>query len=72
MLTSDTPMSPHPSVVFTRLDAAEAILLHLGTKRYYSLNETGARVDERRPGASRGHRVSHPVEGHLHAGSGET
>jgi hypothetical protein len=29
-------------VVFTRLDAAEAVLLHLETKRYYSLNETGA------------------------------
>ena len=42
MLTSDTPVRPHPSVVFTRLDAAEAVLLHLETKRYYSLNETGA------------------------------
>jgi hypothetical protein len=46
MLTSDTPVRPHPSVVFTRLDAAEAVLLHLGTKRYYSMNETGARVWE--------------------------
>jgi hypothetical protein len=72
MLTSDTPVRPHPSVVFTCLDAAEAALLHLGTKRYYALNETGARVDERRPGASRRHRASHPAEGRLYAGSGET
>lgn len=46
MLTADTPVRPHPSVVFTRLDATEAVLLHLETKRYYSLNETGARVWE--------------------------
>jgi hypothetical protein len=46
MLTSDTLVCPHPSVVFTRLDATEAVLLHLETKRYYSLNETGARVWE--------------------------
>jgi hypothetical protein len=46
MLTSDTTVRPHPSVVFTRLDAAEAVLLHLETKRYYSLNETGARLWE--------------------------
>jgi coenzyme PQQ synthesis protein D (PqqD) len=46
MLTSDTPVRPHPSVVFTRLDATEAVLLHLGTKRYYSLHETGALVWE--------------------------
>jgi hypothetical protein len=46
MLTADTPVRPHPSVVFTRLDAAEAVLLHLGTKRYYSVNETGARLWE--------------------------
>jgi hypothetical protein len=36
----------HPSVVFTRLNDTEAVLLHLETKRYYSLNETGARLWE--------------------------
>lgn len=46
MLTSDTAVHPHPSVVFTRLDITEAVLLHLETKRYYSLNETGARLWE--------------------------
>ncbi len=34
----------HPSVVFTALDETESALLHLDTKRYYSINETGTRV----------------------------
>ena len=34
----------HPKVVFTRLDASQAALLHLDTKRYYSVNETGALI----------------------------
>lgn len=34
-------MRPSPSVVFTRLSEEEAVLLHLQTKQYYSLNETG-------------------------------
>lgn len=33
--------SPHPAVVYTRLDEHEAVLLHLETQRYFSLNETG-------------------------------
>jgi hypothetical protein len=39
-------MHPHPSLVFTRLDNSEAVLLHLDTKRYYTLNDTGARIWE--------------------------
>ena len=35
---------PHPQVVFTSLDASQAALLHLDTKRYYSVNETGAMI----------------------------
>ena len=35
---------PHPSVVFTELDASQAALLHLETKRYFSLNETGIQI----------------------------
>jgi coenzyme PQQ synthesis protein D (PqqD) len=46
MLAHDTVMHPHPSLVFTRLDDNEAVLLHLDTKRYYTLNETGARIWE--------------------------
>jgi hypothetical protein len=46
MLAPDTIMHPHPSLVFTRLDDTEAVLLHLDTKRYYTLNETGTRIWE--------------------------
>ena len=35
---------PHPDVVDTRLDGRETVLLHLGTKRYFSLNATGSVV----------------------------
>ncbi len=34
----------HPSVVFTPLDESQSALLHLDTKFYYSLNETGTRI----------------------------
>ena len=46
MLAPETIVHAHTSLVFTRLDATEAVLLHLGTKRYYTLNETGARIWE--------------------------
>jgi hypothetical protein len=36
----------HPSVIYTLLEQDEAILLHLETKLYYSLNETGRRIWE--------------------------
>lgn len=45
-MTPDTPIRPHPDVVFTRFDETSAALLHLKTKRYYTLNETGARIWE--------------------------
>jgi hypothetical protein len=35
---------PDPDVVLTELEDKEAVLLHLGTKMYYSLNETGLRI----------------------------
>lgn len=35
-----------PDVVFTKLDATEAVLLDLTTQCYYSLNETGITVWE--------------------------
>ncbi len=46
MSASEQQFRCHPSVVFTRLSENEAVLLHLDTKRYYSLNETGARLWE--------------------------
>lgn len=33
-----------PDVVFTDVGNKEAVLLHLGTKKYYSLNETGVYI----------------------------
>ena len=45
-MTAEKRYQPNPNLVFTRLDENEAALLHLETKRYYSLNETGARIWE--------------------------
>lgn len=36
----------HPAVVYTKLDEHEAVLLHLETQRYFSLNETGVAIWE--------------------------
>lgn len=33
--------TPHPDVVFTEVGEKEAVLLHMKTKMYFSLNETG-------------------------------
>lgn len=46
MLAPETVLHPHSSLVFTRLDDTEAVLLHLDTKRYYTLNETGTCIWE--------------------------
>ena len=35
---------PDPEVVITELEGKEAVLLHLGTKMYFTLNETGLRI----------------------------
>jgi len=37
-------ITPHPDAVFTLLDEGSATILHLGTKRYFTLNETGLRI----------------------------
>ena len=39
-------VKPDANVVFTRFDELSGALLHLVTKRYYTLNETGCRVWE--------------------------
>jgi hypothetical protein len=46
MWSADAACHPDPNVVFTRLGENEGVLLHLNTKRYYSLNETGSRLWE--------------------------
>jgi len=44
MITLKDKIKPDPDVVVTELDDNEAVLLHLGTKMYYTLNETGIRI----------------------------
>lgn len=41
MLDLNCRIKPDPEVVMTELEGKEAVLLHLGTKAYYTLNETG-------------------------------
>ena len=41
MIELNNTVKPHPEIVFTDVENSEAVLLHLGTKKYYSLNETG-------------------------------
>lgn len=45
MIDHDQAFITSPDVVVTELDGEnESVLLHLGTKKYYTLNETGVRV----------------------------
>ena len=37
-------VEPDTDVVITELEGNEAVLLHLGTKMYFTLNETGLRI----------------------------
>ncbi len=41
MLKLSSKIKPDPEVVITELEGKEAVLLHLGTKAYFTLNETG-------------------------------
>jgi hypothetical protein len=44
VLPADARVTPHPDVVATTLKNGAAVLLHLGTHTYYSLNETGSLI----------------------------
>ncbi len=45
MLDINCRIKPDPEVVITELEEdKEAVLLHLGTKAYFTLNETGLRI----------------------------
>ncbi len=45
MLELNQRVKPDPEVVLTELEEdKEAVLLHLGTKAYFTLNETGLRI----------------------------
>ncbi len=40
-MPTNTILKPHPAVVFTPLSDHEAVLLHMESKLYYSLNRMG-------------------------------
>lgn len=44
MITPDTVARKHPEVIVTTLNTAESVLLHIGTRTYFRLNETGSRT----------------------------
>lgn len=44
ILNRQTILTPHPDVIQTRLADGDTVLLDMASKRYFSLNETGARV----------------------------
>ena len=45
MIDLNQSYKPSPDVVVTELDGEnESVLLHLGTKKYYTLNETGVHI----------------------------
>ena len=43
-MSEATQVSPNPDVVHTTLADGQAVLLHMQTHKYYSLNKTGSRV----------------------------
>lgn len=51
MLTLSATLEPHAETIFTALDNGEGVLLHLATRKTYTLNETGTFIWE---GISRG------------------
>jgi len=59
MIALNDKIKPDPDVVVTELDDKEAVLLHLGTKMYYTLNETGIRIWQL---LSEGHSISEVSE----------
>ena len=59
MIAPNDKIKPDPDVVVTELDDKEAVLLHLGTKMYYTLNETGIRIWQL---FSEGHSISEASE----------
>lgn len=44
MLTLQTQLQPHSSVLATTLSTQETVLMDLQSNYYYSLNETGAHI----------------------------
>lgn len=44
MLSNESRATPDSDVLFTKLSDGEGVLLHLGVRSYFSLNETGAQI----------------------------
>lgn len=44
MLEPDTRARPERDALFTELEDEEAVVLHLGTQTYYTLNRTGTHI----------------------------
>ncbi len=44
MIELNLKVKPDPDVVITELENKEAVLLHLGSKNYFTLNEKGLRI----------------------------
>ena len=44
MIRLEKKFQPHSQVVATELDPKEAVLLHMDTTRYFTVNETGWRI----------------------------
>lgn len=44
MIQLNQHITPDPEVIVTELEGKEAVLLHLGTRMYFTLNETGLRI----------------------------
>lgn len=42
MITLHSKIQPSPQAIYTQLSEDEGVLLHLDSKRYYTLNETGS------------------------------
>jgi hypothetical protein len=42
MITLHSKIQPSPQAIYTQLSEDEGVLLHMDTKRYYTLNETGS------------------------------
>ena len=45
-INSESTFTPNPDVVYTALDNGEAVLLHMITLDYYTLNASGVQVWE--------------------------
>ncbi len=46
MLKAEQRLTPDPDVIYTPLEDGEAVLFHMPTTTYFSLNPTGVRIWE--------------------------